>query len=199
MPIKQLKLQNALAIMEDKMSMGAKIDILEQYKVKDLLWASITKTNLTQEAGLHLHYDDEGVIRVQKIDGAFEMFTDVKPGDRLLELNEQDVSSFEGGLEEIKQVIKESLRVQVRVLRFSAEVLEEDDDIDDDDEEKMEINIGDTLVVYGSGNKDLENKIVEIKRASTKPGRWLAKVQDTGKMTIVDEKHLFPPESMRKD
>lgn len=178
------------------MSLGEKVNLLEQYKVKDLLWASITKTNLKQNAGLHLMTDEEGVIRVKKIDGAFEMFTDVKPGDRLLEFQEKDVSSYSGGITEIEELIQSSLKVQVRVLRYSAEIPPEEASDIDDDASPMEIHVGDTLVVYGTKG-DLDGKLVTIKRESTKKGRWLVEVQDTGKKTIVNDKNLFPPDSMK--
>ncbi|CAJ1968365.1 unnamed protein product [Cylindrotheca closterium] len=168
-------------------------NLLQKYNVKDLLWASITKPSLKQNAGLHLMEDEDGVIRVERVDGAFEMFTQVKPGDRLLEFQEQDVSCYEGGIKEIEKLIKESLKVQVRVLKPSADVEEEEDDDDDTSAMTLEIAAGDTLVLhYGTNDKDgLNGKMVKIKRESSKKGRWLVQVQDTGKMMIVDEAHLF--------
>mmetsp|Transcript_19934 Transcript_19934/g.48975 ORF Transcript_19934/g.48975 Transcript_19934/m.48975 type:complete len:193 (+) Transcript_19934:127-705(+) len=172
---------------------------IEKYNAKDLLWASITKPSLKFKAGLHLMEDEDGVIRVKKVDGAFEMFTEVKEGDRLLEFQEQDVSAYEGGIAEIEKLIKESLKIQVRVLKPSGEQQEEEEeDMDDTSVMTLEVAEGDVLVLYNMDRDPaLNGKMVLVKRESTKKGRWLVELQETGKKMIVDDANLFPPSSMQ--
>ncbi|KAL3936333.1 MAG: hypothetical protein SGBAC_008330 [Bacillariaceae sp.] len=172
-------------------------NIMYQYNAKHLLWASITKPSLNMKAGLRLMEDEEGVIRVKKVEGAFEMFTEVKAGDRLLEFQGKDVSTYEGGIKEIKQLIKQSLKVQVRVLKPAGEISQNEDEENDDGDDNtsamtLEIAAGDRLVLHGMDkDPELNGKMVKVKRESSKKGRWLVQVQETGKMMIVDEANLF--------
>merc|ERR1711935_1115296 len=163
--------------------------ITNQFNRKDLLWASITKSNVKQNAGLNLFQDNGGIIRVQKVDGAFEMFTEVKPGYRLLQFQEKDVSSYEGGIQQIENLIKTSLKVQVKVLKPSGEA-----DVRDDENTSavtFEIAVGDILVLQDMAlEPELNDKAVKVLRESIKSGRWLVEIQETKKKTIVDCSNL---------
>jgi hypothetical protein len=160
------------------------------FNPKDLCWACITKTNVKQNAGLHLVENNDGTICVDLVDGAFGSFTEVKPGDRLLKIQGKDVGTFEGGVEEINRLIKESLRIEIEVLQPR----KAKDDCDPTSVVTL-IAAGDMMTLQDlTVTPELNGKLVKVKRESTKEGRWLVEVQGSGEKMIVDCKNLLMPE-----
>lgn len=166
---------------------SVQLDINPKY----LLWASITKTNIKQNAGLHLKQSEDGTILIDRVDGAFQMFTEVKPGNRLLKIQEQNVEAL--GLKKIQKLIKESMRVEVEVFQPRDDDDNDDDNDDDDATSVMTVEIvaGDSMTLQNlTATPDLNGKVVKIKRESSKEGRWLVQVTSSGEMMIVDAKNL---------
>eukprot|EP00980_Cylindrotheca_fusiformis_P021765 scaffold8595_cov134-Cylindrotheca_fusiformis.AAC.1 len=159
------------------------------FNPKHLLWASITKTNVKQNAGLHVTKKEDGHIWVDRVDGAFEMFTQVQPGDRLLKIQEKDVASYT--LEEIENIIRTSMRVEIEVYQPRPY---DGDQSDATSVMTVEIVPGDIVTLQNmTATPELNGKLVKIKRQSTKEGRWLVEVGSTGEKMIADEKNLKMP------
>jgi hypothetical protein len=158
------------------------------FNPKDLLWASITKTNAKQNPGLHLKETRTAHFCVDRVDGAFGIFTEVKPGDRLLKIQGKDVGTFKGGVEEINILIKESMRIEVQVFRPRSD----NDDCDATSVMTLEIAGGDIMTLQNlTVTPELNGELVKVKRESTRKGRWLVEVRGSGEKLIVDGKNLL--------
>jgi hypothetical protein len=84
------------------------------YEPKDLVQAQVTKANLKQDAGLKL-IECRGSYIVSGVGSVFEMFTPLETGDRLIKLQDKDVSEYKN-LDEIKKVLQDEKTISVEVV-----------------------------------------------------------------------------------
>ena len=94
-------------------------DLLQQGYDADLLFfASVTKKDLEQEAGLTLYQNpNNGHVYVQDVFSLFETFTEVEIGNRLLKVQDRMVEDYSGGLDEINQLLSDDKVITVDVLK----------------------------------------------------------------------------------
>ena len=91
------------------------------FDISKVLDAEVTKSSCHRNAGLHLtHYKDG--IYVYKVDGLFDMFTPVTAGQKLLKVQDRDVTEYSGGIDEIQQVIDQEDKVSVQVYKSTEDV-----------------------------------------------------------------------------
>ena len=109
----------------------------------DIVNAEVRKADVKQDAGLTLIETDEGVILVSKAEGLFKRRNiPILPGDRIHEIFGRDVEDFEGGLNEIKALMKKELRIWLKFERMESEVYESDEEEEEDREELLMIEGG---------------------------------------------------------
>ena len=161
-----------------------------EYNAKDLLWASITKTLPTQNAGLHLIQTQEGKIQINRVDGIFEMFTEVKPGYILRKFQGKVVEDYES-IDEIRDLIQNAMRIEIEVLKPT-----NDDDSQPPSLTDISIAPGDIMKLKNMTlTPDMNGELIKIKRAAKKQGRWLVQVSRTREKLMVEMENLLLPQS----
>eukprot|EP00980_Cylindrotheca_fusiformis_P002122 scaffold476_cov120-Cylindrotheca_fusiformis.AAC.2 len=158
------------------------------FNKKDLLWGCVTKASVNQDAGLHLEErEDDGAIVVSRVDGIFATFTEIEAGHRLVKFQTKPVEDFEGGIDEINQLLKDDLRIEVDV-------------VDESRLRKIIPIVNEVYVAAGMYCKvhnnpldpDLNGSVVLVKKASIKEGRWLVETPQ-GKKLIMESGSLDVP------
>ncbi|CAJ1933248.1 unnamed protein product [Cylindrotheca closterium] len=93
----------------------------QRYKYNNIAWACNTRHSLRQPVPLQLIQDDEdcSTIRIHQIDPNFQEATGLQVGQQVVQLQEKDVDSYED-FQEIKDIVRESLKLQLIVLRSTA-------------------------------------------------------------------------------
>mmetsp|Transcript_47516 Transcript_47516/g.136567 ORF Transcript_47516/g.136567 Transcript_47516/m.136567 type:complete len:145 (-) Transcript_47516:64-498(-) len=87
----------------------------------DVVNAEVKKADVKQKAGLVL-YEKDGDILVEKAEGLFERRKiPILPGDRILEIFGRDVEDFEGGVDEIHELIKTEMKIWLKFERMDGE------------------------------------------------------------------------------
>jgi len=95
-----------------------------RYKHKDILWACSTRESLQQKIPLQIMTGSDGTARVQQVDSNFQKSTGVHVGQQVIQLQRKDIATYqEGGLEEIQNVLQESLDIELIVLRSCSDVV----------------------------------------------------------------------------
>lgn len=89
---------------------------MASYNPKDFIAASITKSEMMEDAGLKLT-EYNGDIIIYEVGGVFEMFTNVKKGSRLLKLQGKPVDEY-SSLDEIKEVMKKERTVKIEAVKI---------------------------------------------------------------------------------
>ena len=88
-----------------------------EINIGDILGVEVTKATEKQPAGLKIK-EDRGKFYVEKISGLFKnRNTPLKVGDQILELNGKDVGDYKG-LSEMKRVVKDEIKIWLRVMRL---------------------------------------------------------------------------------
>jgi hypothetical protein len=88
-----------------------------EINVGDVLGVEVTKANKLQPAGLKIK-ENRGKFYVEKISGVFKARnTPLKVGDQILNLNGKDVGDYKG-LSEMKRVLKDEIKIWLRVARL---------------------------------------------------------------------------------
>mmetsp|Transcript_40877 Transcript_40877/g.98579 ORF Transcript_40877/g.98579 Transcript_40877/m.98579 type:complete len:184 (+) Transcript_40877:2-553(+) len=162
----------------------------QEYPTHRLHNACVIKTHVAEkDAGLLLKQsEDDGHIYVEKVEGMFATYTKVEVGSRLLKIQHKPVESYPGGLEEINQLLQDEMKIEVQILKPEKEKKAEEAPAD-----AFPIEPGQVLKMKKDGT------VVKIKKASTKPGRWLVQVSGTGAPKIVDSKDFENPETAGDD
>ena len=110
-----------------------------EINIGDIVNAEVRKADVKQDAGLSLIETADGAILVSKAEGLFKRRNiPILPGDRIHEIFGRDVEDFEGGLSEIKTLMKKELRIWLKFERMD-EVSESDEEEEDDREELLMI------------------------------------------------------------
>jgi C-terminal processing protease CtpA/Prc len=88
-----------------------------EINIGDVLVAEVTKADRKQPSGLKIK-EKRGKFYVEKISGLFKARnTPLKVGDQILDLNGKDVGDYKG-LSDIKRVVKEEVKIRLRVVRL---------------------------------------------------------------------------------
>ena len=153
---------------------------------KDLLAASVTKAPGMKDAGLQLNQKEDGIY-VSSVGGAFNMFTEIKVGDRLLKIQDKFVEDMT--MEDIDKILNEDKKIEVEVLKHRLQ--ESTTSVMTDD---LEIEKGDILRLQDlTATPELNGKTIKIIKESYKEGRYLVQVCNGEKM-MVDMKNLCLPD-----
>lgn len=83
---------------------------------KDFISASITKSPLMEDCGLKVT-EYNGDVVIYEVGGVFEMFTQVKPGSRLIKLQDKDIKEY-GSIEDIKREMAQARSVRIEAVKI---------------------------------------------------------------------------------
>ena len=102
--------------------------------VGDVVQAEVKKADVKQEAGLKIE-EKKGMILVRKVDGLFKRRNiPIQPGDRIHTINGKDVEDYRGGINEMKALIKNEIKIWIKFER-----MEEMSDESEEEEEQEEL------------------------------------------------------------
>mmetsp|Transcript_10481 Transcript_10481/g.25321 ORF Transcript_10481/g.25321 Transcript_10481/m.25321 type:complete len:382 (-) Transcript_10481:1886-3031(-) len=99
--------------------------IPDRYRHDNLLWACNNRYSARQPIPLHLIQDDNdngAIIRIQQIDPQFQKDTGLQVGQRVVQLQEKDIASYQD-FQEIQDIVQESLKLNLVVIRSSCEAV----------------------------------------------------------------------------
>ena len=162
---------------------------LSKLSAKDLIWAKVTKAPGSNVAGLTIKERDGGLF-VTRVEGPFQMFTEVKVGDRLLRIQEKDVADM--SLDDVNKILDQEKTIEVEVIHPKAE---EDHEASATSvmTEDLEIQSGDILKLQGlHATPELNDQTCKVLRQSTKPGRFLIQTASNEKMIVDALNFSFP-------
>ncbi|KAL3937402.1 MAG: hypothetical protein SGBAC_007493 [Bacillariaceae sp.] len=91
--------------------------IEKRYRHVDLLWACNNRCSARQPVPMQLGRDDgDGIIRIQQVDPSFQEATGVQVGQRVVQLQEKDIASYQD-VQEMQDIVQETLNLNLIVLR----------------------------------------------------------------------------------
>lgn len=109
----------------------------------DIVNAEVRKADAKQKAGLELIETHDGEILVKKADGLFKRRNiPIEIGDRIVQIFGKDVEDFEGGLEEINELIKSELKIWLKFERMEGELPGSDDEEEESADEPLMLEDG---------------------------------------------------------
>lgn len=157
---------------------------MKNYNLKDYERCTIKKTNLAQETGLDLKEKDVKYW-VTRVYGVFDMFTNVKVGDRLITVNGRPVSDF-ANLDEIRDLFQRELQISVETVHcnFSDSMNQSITEV------SMDVMEGDVVKVRDIfASPELTGKKAKVRRETGK-GRFLIELMESGEKLVVSSMNL---------
>ncbi|CAJ1956801.1 unnamed protein product [Cylindrotheca closterium] len=87
---------------------------------ENTILACYTRVAVDQPVPFHLTQDDNGSILIQDIDSKFQATTGIQVGQRVLQLQEKDIASFQS-LQDIQRTVQETLDLNIILMKFPDE------------------------------------------------------------------------------